>query len=118
MSYTPRAAVVMMRGTGEQRLQQAIAQGLLQEDFIDDVQAVLKQAEETNTNYGILTAQYNQLQHELQGYRTSYREAVMAQQRETARKTRWDDFKAFAILLLIVFVMVFGSVLLSKIILN
>ena len=36
MEQTQRATVVMMRGTGEQRLQKAIMQGLVQEDLANE----------------------------------------------------------------------------------
>lgn len=118
MEQTQRATVVMMRGTGEQRLQKAIMQGLVQEDLANDVKAVLQRSEEWQAENAYLTAQYNQVQNELNAYKANYRDAVQAHQREMQRKKRWDDAKAFAVLAILVFAMVFASELITRLILH
>lgn len=50
-----RASVIMMRGHGEQRLRQAIMQGLVREDVADDIAELLQRIEDARREHEVLS---------------------------------------------------------------
>ena len=112
MDTRERASVVMLRGHGEQRLKQAIMQGLVREEVASDVEEVLRQIEKTKADNALLADQKKRLEGELGRYRSIYFDAIRAHQREKARKARATAAAGY----IIAFAAIFAIVLLCTII--
>lgn len=103
-----RASVIMMRGHGEQRLRQAMMQGLVREEIASDVEELLQQIDDARREHEQLTNSYRSAAQRVSEYERIYYDAVGAFQREEARKKKnaelKDKAKAVAILFIIVLV--------------
>lgn len=103
-----RASVIMMRGHGEQRLRQAMMQGLVREEIASDVEELLQQIDDARREHEQLTNSYRAAAQRVSEYERIYYDAVGAFQREEARKKKnaelKDKAKAVAILFIIVLV--------------
>lgn len=103
-----RASVIMMRGHGEQRLRQAMMQGLVREEIASDVEELLQQIDDARREHEQLTNSYRNAAQRVSEYERIYYDAVGAFQREEARKKKnaelKDKAKAVAILFIIVLV--------------
>ena len=100
------ASVIMIRGHGEDRLRQAIQQGLVSKDLHDDVDEVLKDIHKARFD---LDAANRQLENERKSYarfEKLYYKALEAQRREDMRKKKFTDAKLAALLFGMMFIVV------------
>ena len=92
-----RAAVVMLKGHGEERLRQAIAQGLVREDLQKDFEEVLKQVEEARNELKFAQFGLSDARKSLSYFQKTYYEALQAKQREEARAKKFESAKMIAL---------------------
>ncbi len=101
-----RATVTVIRGHGEERLRQAIMQGLVREDLQNDVTEVLQRLE-------VMQRDLNRANEMLASERKSYErfkrlfyDALRAKQREDDRKKRYENAKMASCVFVAMFVIV------------
>lgn len=92
-----RAAVVMLKGHGEERLRQAIAQGLVREDLKKDFEEVLKQVEQARNELKFAQLSLSDARKSLAHFQKTYYEALRAQQREEERAKKFESVKMIAL---------------------
>jgi len=110
----PRASVIMMRGHGEERLRQAMMQGLVREELAADVEELLHQVEEARSEHGVLERNYRGALQRIGDYERIYNDAIRAHQREEARKKKNAELKERAIAVAIIFLIVLVSTAISR----
>jgi len=82
-----RAGVVMMlRGHGEQRLRQAIMQGLVRDELIEDVEEVLRHFDDLERELASAKQRNQQLEKELGRFKGIYHSAILQVKRQEIRK--------------------------------
>lgn len=109
-----RATVTVLRGHGEERLRQAIMQGLVREDLQSDVNEVLQRLESMQRD---LKSANEFLENERKSYerfKKLYYEALRAKQREDNRKKRYENAKMMAGVFMAMFVIVFVCMAICK----
>lgn len=109
-----RASVIMMRGHGEQRLRQAMMQGLVREEISADVEEVLQQIDEARREHEQLDGNYRGAVQRVREYERIYYDAVNAFQREEARNKRNAERKEKAKAVAIIFLIVLVSTIISR----
>lgn len=108
------ASVIMLRGHGEDRLRQAIQQGLVAKDLQADVEEVLKEI--TKARFDLDVAN-NLIENERKSYirfEKLYYEALKAKSREDKRKNRFNDLKMAALLFGMMFIVVLVCMMICK----
>ena len=73
-----RASVIMMRGHGEQRLRQAMMQGLVREEIAADVEELLQQVDDARREHEQLDRNYRGAVQRVGEYERIYFDAVGA----------------------------------------
>lgn len=111
-----RASVVLMRGNGEERLRQALMQGLVREEIVADVEEVLKRADDMQRENERLSANYYGATKRVAEYERIYSGAVEAYQREEARRKKRSELKSDALFISVIFLIVLVSTIVSEII--
>ncbi len=114
MDTNERASVVMLRGHGEQRLRQAIMQGLVREEVAADVDEVLRQIEKVTSECNRLADQKKHLEGELNRFRSIYFDAMRAHQREKARKAKVTAAAGYAAAFAALFAIILICTLISR----
>jgi len=114
MATNERASVVMLRGHGEQRLKQAIMQGLVREEVAADVDEVLRQIEKIKAENAFLTDQKKRIEAELNRYRGVYFDAIRAHQREKARRANANAAISYALAFAAIFTIVLVCTLIAR----
>ena len=109
-----RASVIMMRGHGEQRLRQAIMQGLVREDVADDIAELLQRIEDARREHEVLDQNYRRATQRVGEYERIYLDAVGAFQREEARNKKNAERKEKAKAVAIIFLIVLVSTIISR----
>lgn len=101
-----RATVTVLRGHGEERLRQAIMQGLVREDLQGDFNEVLQRLDSMRRD---LNRADEMLTHERASYerfKKLYYDALRAKQREDERKRRYENAKMASCVFVAMFVIV------------
>lgn len=111
-----RASVVMMRGHGEERLRQALMQGLVREEIVADVEEVLKRADDMRQENERLSASCFGASQRVAEYERIYYDAVGAYQQEEARKKKRSELKSDVLFVSVIFLIVLVSTIISEII--
>lgn len=96
----------MLKGHGEERLRQAIAQGLVREDLLKDFDEVLKQTESMRNELQRAKFSLADAQKSLSHFQKTYYEALRAKQREDERAKKFENAKLFALVFGSMFVIV------------
>lgn len=109
-----RASVIMMRGHGEQRLRQAMMQGLVREEISADVEEVLQQIDDARREHEQLDRNYRGAIQRVGEYERIYYDAVGAFQREEARNKKNAERKEKAKAVAIIFLIVLVSTIISR----
>lgn len=109
-----RASVIMMRGHGEQRLRQAMMQGLVREEISADVEEVLQQIDDARREHEQLDRNYRGAVQRVGEYERIYYDAVGAFQREEARNKKNAERKEKAKAVAIIFLIVLVSTIISR----
>jgi hypothetical protein len=109
-----RASVIMMRGHGEQRLRQAMMQGLVREEIASDVEELLQQIDDARREHEQLTNSYRAAAQRVSEYERIYYDAVGAFQREEARKKKNAELKNKAKAVAILFIIVLVSTIICN----
>lgn len=113
-----RASVIMMRGHGEQRLRQAMMQGLVREEIAADVEELLQQVDDARREHEQLDRNYRGAVQRVGEYERIYFDAVGAFQREEARNKKNAERKEKAKAVAIIFLIVLVSTIISRAILG
>ncbi len=121
MGARERASVVLMRGHGEERIRNAMMQGLIRDELQKDVDEVLQQIDSIRGEYDLLyknhqqlTRNHQQASQELEDMRRIYYDAVKSYQRETERKAKNDAFKQKLAHVAVIFLIVLVSTIISR----
>lgn len=121
MGSRERASVVLMRGHGEERIRDAMMQGLVREELQKDVDEVLRQIDDIRNEYDLLYKNHQQLSRnnqqaaqELDDLRRIYYDAIKAHQRETARKAKNEALKQKLAHVGVIFLIVLVSTMISR----
>ena len=109
-----RASVIMMRGHGEQRLRQAMMQGLVREEIAADVEELLQQVDDARREHEQLDRNYSGAVQRVWEYERIYFDAVGAFQREEARNKKNAERKEKAKAVAIIFLIVLVSTIISR----
>ena len=109
-----RASVIMMRGHGEQRLRQAMMQGLVREEIAADVEELLQQVDDARREHEQLDRNYRGAVQRVGEYERIYFDAVGAFQREEARNKKNAERKEKAKAVAIIFLIVLVSTIISR----
>lgn len=109
-----RASVIMMRGHGEQRLRQAMMQGLVREEVAADVEELLQQVDDARREHEQLDRNYRGAVQRVGEYERIYFDAVGAFQREEARNKKNAERKEKAKAVAIIFLIVLVSTIISR----
>ena len=109
-----RASVIMMRGHGEQRLRQAMMQGLVREEIAADVEELLQQVDDARREHEQLDRNYRGAVQRVAEYERIYFDAVGAFQREEARNKKNAERKEKAKAVAIIFLIVLVSTIISR----
>lgn len=109
-----RASVIMMRGHGEQRLRQAMMQGLVREEIAADVEELLQQVDDARREHEQLDRNYRGAVQRVGEYERLYFDAVGAFQREEARNKKNAERKEKAKAVAIIFLIVLVSTIISR----
>lgn len=109
-----RVSVIMMRGHGEQRLRQAMMQGLVREEIASDVEELLQQIDDARREHEQLTNSYRAAAQRVSEYERIYYDAVGAFQREEARKKKNAELKNKAKAVAILFIIVLVSTIICN----
>ena len=108
------ASVIMMRGHGEQRLRQAMMQGLVREEIAADVEELLQQVDDARREHEQLDRNYRGAVQRVGEYERIYFDAVGAFQREEARNKKNAERKEKAKAVAIIFLIVLVSTIISR----
>jgi len=92
------ATVMMLKSHGEERLRQAIAQGLVREDLMADFNEVLAQVDSLKNELHFAQLSLADAQKALAHFKEVYNDALRAKQREDARVEKFNNIKLFALL--------------------
>ena len=109
-----RASVIMMRGHGEQRLRQAMMQGLVREEIAADVEELLQQVDDARREHEQLDRNYRGAVQRVGEYERIYFDAVGAFQSEEARNKKNAERKEKAKAVAIIFLIVLVSTIISR----
>lgn len=109
-----RASVIMMRGHGEQRLRQAMMQGLVREEIAADVEELLQQVDDARREHEQLDRNYRGAVQRVGEYERIYFDALGAFQREEARNKKNAERKEKAKAVAIIFLIVLVSTIISR----
>lgn len=109
-----RASVIMMRGHGEQRLRQAMMQGLVREEIAADVEELLQQVDDARREHEQLDRNYRGAVQRVGEYERIYFDAVGAFQREEARNKKNAERKEKAKAVAVIFLIVLVSTIISR----
>ena len=109
-----RASVIMMRGHGDQRLRQAMMQGLVREEIAADVEELLQQVDDARREHEQLDRNYRGAVQRVGEYERIYFDAVGAFQREEARNKKNAERKEKAKAVAIIFLIVLVSTIISR----
>lgn len=109
-----RANVIMLKCHGEERLKKAMAQGLIAQDIMDDVQEVLNENDILKSDLSFLSDEKKRMAFKLKNYEHIFTEALKAQNRENKRKERMETFAAYGKLFGIVIGLVFVTTMLMS----
>lgn len=109
-----RASVIMMRDHGEQRLRQAMMQGLVREEIAADVEELLQQVDDARREHEQLDRNYRGAVQRVGEYERIYFDAVGAFQREEARNKKNAERKEKAKAVAIIFLIVLVSTIISR----
>ena len=109
-----RASVIMMRGHGEQRLRQAMMQGLVREEIAADVEELLQQVDDARREHEQLDRNYRGAVQRVGEYERIYFDAVGAFQREEARNKKNAERKEKAKAVAMIFLIVLVSTIISR----
>lgn len=109
-----RASVIMMRGHGEQRLRQAMMQGLVRDEIAADVEELLQQVDDARREHEQLDRNYRGAVQRVGEYERIYFDAVGAFQREEARNKKNAERKEKAKAVAIIFLIVLVSTIISR----
>lgn len=110
------AAVIMPKGHGEERLRQALQQGLVRKELEQDFQEVIANIEKLKIDNRYAKDRISELQKELGNYKQVYYDALRAKQREDARRERWQNAKIITVVAASMFVIVFLCVFICRLI--
>lgn len=108
----------MLRGQGEDRLRQAMQQGLIAKDLQADVDEVLKDITKARFDLDVANRLLENERDSYSRFEKLYYEALRAQRREEKRKTQYENIKMGAILFGLVFIIVLISMMICKAILG
>lgn len=109
-----RASVVMLRGHGEDRLRQAIMQGLIRDDIAADVDEVLRQIEAVKRSNKLLNDDFCHQKKELDRFKQIYYDAIRDAQRAQNRKRRNQDAISYAMVAGTIFIIVLLSMMICR----
>ena len=113
-----RASVIVLRGHGEDRLRQAIMQGLISDDIAADVNEVLRQIDAIKQSNKQLNDEYCQQKQELDRFRAIYYDAILGAQKAKARKKRNQDAAYYALIAGAIFIVVLLASAICRLILG
>lgn len=101
-----RASVIMLRGHGEDRIRQAIQQGLVAKDLQDDVEKVLKDITKARFDLDVANKLLEDERKSYIRFEKLYYEALKAKNREDKRKQKYSDIKMAALFFGVMFIVV------------
>ncbi len=117
-----RANVFVMRGHGEERLRQAIMQGLVKDEIAADIEEILKQLDEAKVEKQRLENDCLSATKRIGDYERIYQGAIGAFKREEAsnqhKKELLERIKVFAALFAIVLLSTIISMIIARMILG
>lgn len=108
------ATVVMLKSHGEERIRQAIAQGMVREDLMDDFKEVLSQVDSMRSELQFVQSNLTDAQKSLTHFQKTYYDALKAKQREDARNEKFSNIKLFAMLFGSTFVIIFLCMMICR----
>ena len=111
-----RARVIVLRGHGEDRLRQAIMQGLIREDIAADVNEVLRQIDAVKQSNKQLNDEYYQQKQELERFMAIYYDALLCAQKAKTRKKQNQDTVMYAFVVGTIFIIVLASMMICRLI--
>lgn len=111
-----RASVIVLRGHGEDRLRQAIMQGLIRDDIAADVNEVLRQIDAVKQSNKQLNDEYYQQKQELERFRAIYYDALLCAQKAKTRKKQNQDTVMYAFVVGTIFIIVLASMMIYRLI--
>ena len=106
----------MLRGHGEDRLRQAIMQGLIRDDIAADVDEVLRQIEAVKRSNKLLNDDFCHQKKELDRFKQIYYDAIRDAQRAQNRKRRNQDAISYAMVAGTIFIIVLLSMMICRLI--
>ena len=115
-SEQQRASVIMLRGYGEERLRQAMMQGLIRDELAADVQEVLRQSESVKRDNKFLRESLCHQKQEVERYKKIYFNAIYAAETAKRRKRQRKDIYNYAIVAGALFLIVLLSSIICRLI--
>ncbi len=115
-SKQQRASVIMLRGHGEERLRQAIMQGLVREEIAADVDEVLRQIDSVKRSNRLLNEDVCHQKKELDRFKQIYYDAIRDAQKAKDRKKRNQDAVMYAFVVGTIFIIVLVSMMICRLI--
>lgn len=116
MENEQRASVIMLRGHGEDRLRQAMMQGLIRDELTADVQDVLRQIEAVKRDNQMLSDSFRHQKQENERFKKIYFDALLAAEKAKRRKKQRNDIYSYAIVAGTIFIVVLLSSIICKLI--
>lgn len=116
MDNEQRASVIMLRGHGEDRLRQAMMQGLIRDELAADVQDVLRRIEAIKLDNKMLNDSLRHEKQENERFKRIYYDALLAAEKAKRRKNQRKDIYSYAIVAGTIFLIVLLSSIICKLI--
>lgn len=109
-----RATVTVIRGHGEERMRQAIAQGLVREDLKGDFEEVLRQLDEVRAELKMARLAVAEERKSYERFAKLYQDSLRAMRREEKRRKRKNDCAIAITVFVTIFVIVLLSMMLCR----